>query len=79
MASVETFNVKERRNESELEITEDPSSTMLNRGPLLPEGFKRTMLPIENDCPLGGAIIGRNTARITFLDRQRVEKGLQST
>ena len=76
LASAETFNIKRRKDSQEIVITEEKSLKKLDswREP----GFHRTLLGIENDCPLGGAIVGKKTAKVAFLDRQRVEKGLQS-
>ena len=76
MASAETFNIKRRKDSQEIVIKEEESLKKLDswREP----GFHRTLLGIENDCPLGGAIVGKKTAKVAFLDRQRIDKGLKS-
>ena len=59
------------------------SSKLLSRGKdnskWESQKFKRALMPIELDCALGGAIIGRRTAKIAFLDRMAIKKGLGST
>ena len=35
--------------------------------------FKRTLLPIEQDCKLGAAIIGQRTIRTTHLARSALD------
>ena len=76
LASTETFNIN--CGTEEIVISEEKSLREID--PLSPKkGFQRTLMGIENDCALGGAIIGKKTSKVAYLDRMAINKGLQST
>ena len=77
--SFETFNDKEieltiAEEEEERRIEESKMAALDRQG-----RFARTIMPIEKDCKLGGAIIGKKTVQSQYVERRQLKHDFAQT
>ena len=54
----------------------DSFAKFIESQPSISQRFHRTVLPIEQNCQLGGAIIGKKTVKQQYIERKALKDGL---